>query len=150
MNDFFLYQLMNSLSESNPFELMIGLIENDYDPFTQFDDKQTVNGSALSDQTFSQGLNALYDQKLDEIMKDLLNQGDEDDEQFFDCIPEEQEGDEESEFGAESEYVPVPGTVDLDQEAQVVGLDIRIENPIVILKDRPFLVGSILLDLGRI
>lgn len=142
---------MNSLSETNPFELMIGLIENDYNPFTQVDDQRTMNGSTVSDQTFSQGLNALYDQKLDDIMNDLLNQGgDEDDPQFFDCIPEEQEEDEASQLGAESEYAPVPGTLDLDQETQVVGLDIQIDNPIVILKDRPFLVGSIVIDLGKI
>lgn len=150
VNDFFLYQLMSSLSETNPFELMIGLIENDYNPFTQFDDRKSMNGSAVSDQTFSQGLNALYDQKLDDIMNDLLNQGEDDGDQFFDCIPEEQEDDEESEFRAGSEYLPAPGTVDLDQETQVVGLDIQIDNPIVILKDRPFLVGSIIIDLGKI
>jgi len=42
-----------------------------------------------------------------------------------------------------------PGTdVDLNQYPLTTGLDIVIENPLVLLKDRPYLIGNIEIDLG--
>lgn len=39
---------------------------------------------------------------------------------------------------------------DMDWEKQATGLDIVIENPLIILKDRPYLPESFRLDLGKI
>lgn len=92
VNEYFLYQFMSSLSESNPFQRMIDQIEQKYDPFNMENERFTNQNDTQINEQQSQ-----YDQKLDDIMKDILdNESQADSDIFQDCIPEENEDDEVS------------------------------------------------------
>lgn len=98
--DYFMYQFLYSLTDTNPYEDMRRRIEAKIDPLAQNDNIRKTESVSIASSV--------------------------------------------------ADFHQTVQITDMDWEKQATGLDIVIENPLIVLKDRPYLPESFRLDLGKI